>query len=99
VTAPVQTQPQPVLTPEQMRIKELEAQLAAATATKPRKPRPKPVGPPVTNGGAPAQAQAQPVTPQSNGAAAVQEPQPAGEATVGNAIADRIAAITGQKAS
>lgn len=94
-----------VLTPEQMRIRELEAQLAAAKAPKASRKRTQPVGPPANGAGAtPVVATAQPVTPPGNGAAppaqAQAQPQPAqqpGEGTVGNAIADRIASLVGQK--
>lgn len=102
-----QQQPLPpvneVLTPEQMRIKELEAQLAAAKAPKTTRKRTQPVGPPTNGAGAePVVATAQPVTPPGNGAAppAQTQPQPVqppGEGTVGNAIADRIASLVGQK--
>jgi hypothetical protein len=83
-----------------MKIRELEAALAAATAGKKvTKPRSKPVGPAATATAAqPSAAQpgAQPVTPQSNGGAgpALTEPPPTpAEASVGNAIADRIAGL------
>jgi hypothetical protein len=113
-----QAQPQPeVLTPEQMKIRELEAQLAAAQSNKGRgRPRSKPVGPPAngaateppvaqtTGFGTPAptapvataqpQAQAQ-VTPPSNGTGGA--PETPAQESVGNAIANRIAGLVGQK--
>jgi hypothetical protein len=83
-----------VLTPEQMEIRELKAALAAATGPKPgRKSRTKPVGPAVAVN--PAVNPAQQVTQPGNGAAQPAETPAA--ASVGNAIADRIAALAGAK--
>lgn len=74
----------PVKTAEQLKIEELERQLAEAKTPKTRKPRSQPVSP----------ASTAPVTPEGNGAPPPQEqPETAAQASIGNDIADRIAGL------